>query len=491
MYRTMLLVAVVIAGVTIGSATRADSASGLLEKGIYTEETAGDLDKAIAIYEKVVAEGKAGHALAAQAQYHIGQCLLKQGKKAEATAAFQKLMSDFPDQKDLVAKARAFVPEGTPLGPVPWVDGEALQLRMRFSTGVELGGLVYTACSAKLDGRRIWRVASRTIIGAMLGMSRVDADWNTFRPIDSVFNNNIMGDYTIKYSPTQMIVTTERPAGTSTKTNDDSSTTTTSTNESSIKTIDESQLVYDNEQAMDVFRRLPLAPGYKTTVPIIGIGGQKVLLPVDVQGKEMVQVPAGKFECFKVYLGLVNQTFWYATDPHRYLVKFEANVAVAELTSIDQVKPGELRRYEDKKRGFSLASPSDWFFYAASGTVVFLDPQMVAASDLHAVKVADLKPAEQKSLRAWAEAGVAGTVPAKKGFKLKVRPDSWKERKVAGLPAMSCIADYTDGKRKMIDYCTCVRGKTIGLKFSASVPQDQFDAYRKQFDPIVDSLKVK
>jgi tetratricopeptide (TPR) repeat protein len=473
MYRTMVLVGVVMAGVTMGSAARADSASELLEKGIYTEETAGDLDKAIAIYEKVVAEAKAGHALAAQAQYHIGQCLLKKGKKAEATAAFQKLVSDFPDQKDLVAKARQFVPEGTPLGPVPWVDGEALQLRMRFSTGVELGGLVYTARSAKLDARKIWRVASRTIIGAMLGMSRVDADWDTFRPIDSVFNNNIVGDYAIKYSPTQMIVTSQGPVSKSTK------------------TIDETQLVYDNEQAMDVFRRLPLAPGYKTTVPIIGIGGEKVLLPLDVQGKEMVQVPAGKFECFKVYLGLVNQTFWYATDPHRYLVKFEANVAVAELTAIDQIKPDKLRRYEDKKRGFSLAAPSDWFFYAASGTVVFLDPQMVAVSDLRVVKLADLKPAEQKSLRAWAEAGVAGTVPAKKGLKLKVRPESWKERKVSGLPAMSCIADYTDGKRKMIDYCTCVRDKTLGLTFFALVPQDQFDAYRKQFDPIVDSLKVK
>jgi hypothetical protein len=164
---------------------------------------------------------------------------------------------------------------------------------------------------------------------------------------------------------------------------------------------------------------------------------------------------------------------------------------VAELTSICQIKPGELRRYEDKKRGFSLAAPSDWFFYASSGAVFFLDPQMVAASELRVVKVADLKPAEQKSLRTWAEAGVAGTVQVKKGFKVKVRPDRWQERTIAGLPALNFIADYTDGKRKMLDYGTYVRGKTLGLKFSASMPQDQFEQYRKQFDPIVNSLKVK
>jgi len=469
--RTVALVGVVVASLAMGSAARAASASELLEKGIYTEETAGDLDKAISIYEKVIAEGKAGHTLAAQAQYRIGQCLLKKGKKAEATAAFQKLIADFPDQKDLVAKARKFVPEGLPLLPVPWVEGEALQMKMRFATGVELGDLIYTAGSAKLDGRKIWRVGSRSVVGAMLGMSRVDADWDTFRPIDSVFNNSVIGDYAIKYSPTQRTITVQGSMGKSTK------------------TIDESEITYDNEQAMHVMRRLPLAPGYKTTLPVIGIGGEKVKIPIDVQGKEMVQVPAGKFECFKVYLGLVNQTFWYATDPHRYLVKFEANVVVAELTSIDQIKPGELRRYEDKKRGFSLAAPSDWFFYASSGAVFFLDPQMVAQSTLRTVKVADLKPAEQKSLRAWAEAAVAEAGRTKKDF--KVRADSWKERIISGLPAISPVADYTDGKRKMVGYYTYVRGKSIGLNFAVTAPQDQFDGYRKQFDPIVDSVKVK
>ena len=469
--RTAALVGVAVAGLAMGSAARAASASELLEKGIYTEETAGDLDKAISIYEKVIAEGKAGHALAAQAQYHIGQCLLKKGKKAEATSAFQKLIADFPDQKDLVAKARKFVPEGLPLGPVPWVDGEALQMRMRFATGVDLGGLVYTAASAKRDGRKIWRVGSRTIVGAMLGMSRVDADWDTFRPIDSVFNNSVIGDYAIKYSPTQRTITLQGSMGKSTQ------------------TIDDSELAYDNEQAVDVIRRLPLAPGYKTTLPVIGIGGEKVKIPIDVQGKEMVQVPAGKFECFKVYLGPVNQTFWYATDPHRYLVKFEANVVAAELTSIDQIKPGDLRRYEDKKRGFSLAAPSDWFFYALSGTVFFLDPQMVVESTLRTVKVADLKPEQQKSLRAWAEAAVAEAGRTKKDF--KVRADSWKERTISGLPAISPVADYSDGKRKMVGYYTYVRGKSMGLKFAVTAPQDQFDGYRKQFDPIVDSVKVK
>jgi tetratricopeptide (TPR) repeat protein len=473
MYRAIVLLGAAMIVAATCSAARAGSASEMLEKGIYTEETVGDLDQAISIYQKVVAEGKAAHALAAKAQYHIGQCLLKKGKKAEATAAFQKLINDYSDQKELVAKARKFVPEGVQLIPVPWVDGETLQLRFRFVTGMDIGTQVYSIRSAKLDGRKVWRVISRTLVplSSMSGMSRVDADWDTFRPIDAVFKNSLLGNITTKYSPTQMTVTSEGSA------------------EKSTRKIDLTLVVYDNEQAMYVFRRLPWATAKTITLPIIGIGGSKIDLPIEMQAKEMVQVPAGKFECFKLHAGLVDQTFWYSTDPHRYLVKFDANSVEAALVSIGRIEPGKLRHYEDAKQGFSLAMPNDWFFSTAMGPVHFLDPQMVAQSTLRTEKVADLKPAEQKSVRAWAEAGAAELGRTQKNF--KTRPDTWQERKVGGLPAISAVADYTDGKRNMAEYWTCVLGKTVGWKFIASMPRDQFDGYRKQFDAVIDSLKVK
>jgi hypothetical protein len=391
-------------------------------------------------------------------------------------------VNDYPDQKELVAKARKFLPQGLQLGPVPWVDGETLQLKLRLVTGIDIGALVYTTQSAQLDGRKVWRVTSQTLVplSNMRGSSRVDADWESFRPIDSAFKNTLLGNFAAKYSATQITAITEGATGKTTK------------------KVDLTRVAYDNEQAVDVIRRLPLAGLMSITLPIATIGGAKIDLPIEVQGKEMVQVPAGKFECFKLHLGLVDQTFWYSADPHRYLVKFDANSVEAVLTSIGRLKPGEPRHYEDDKQGFSLTMPNDWFYSAMpqagvvspdSVAVFFLDPQMVAQTTLRTVKVANLKPAEQKSPRAWAEAGAAEIGQTKKSF--KIRPEGWQERKVAGLPAISSVADYTDGKRKMVEYCTGVLGKTIGWKFVASVPQDQFDGYRKQFDAIVDSLKVK
>src|SRR6266511_6438386 len=90
------------------SIARGDSTSPseLLEKGIYAEETKGDLEGAITIYQQLVAEAKTNQSLAAKAQLRLGQCLLKKNRQNEAMAAFEKLIRDFPNEKELISKAR-------------------------------------------------------------------------------------------------------------------------------------------------------------------------------------------------------------------------------------------------------------------------------------------------------------------------------------------------------------------------------------------------
>src|ERR1035437_10139783 len=87
----------------------AASPSELLEQGIYSEETKGDVDDAMKLYQQVVAESKAGQAVAAQAQYRLGMCYHKKKNYAEATAAFEKVVRDYPDQRDLVALASKYL----------------------------------------------------------------------------------------------------------------------------------------------------------------------------------------------------------------------------------------------------------------------------------------------------------------------------------------------------------------------------------------------
>lgn len=90
------------------TAGSAQTAAELLQKGIYTQETAGDLAAAIQIYRQVISSAgnqrEAG--LAAQAQYRLAQCLLQKGAKLDAAREFKKVIEGYPEEKDLVERSR-------------------------------------------------------------------------------------------------------------------------------------------------------------------------------------------------------------------------------------------------------------------------------------------------------------------------------------------------------------------------------------------------
>jgi len=95
-----------LAVMLFASVAEAKPASVLLQEGLYAEEIEGDLDAAIRIYEQVIAEVRAARQTAAQATYRLGMCYLKKGEKEKAVEQFRKLVSKFPQQESLVARAR-------------------------------------------------------------------------------------------------------------------------------------------------------------------------------------------------------------------------------------------------------------------------------------------------------------------------------------------------------------------------------------------------
>jgi hypothetical protein len=87
------------------SNTQTKSPSVLLQQARYAEETQGDLDKAIEIYQQVIEEAVHAEKLAAQATYQIGICFLKKGEKENAAQYFQEVIDDYPEQKAIVDNA--------------------------------------------------------------------------------------------------------------------------------------------------------------------------------------------------------------------------------------------------------------------------------------------------------------------------------------------------------------------------------------------------
>jgi tetratricopeptide (TPR) repeat protein len=102
----MLFVLAAVAMVTV-SAARGESPALLLEKGVFAEETKGDIDAAITIYKQIVDDANAKGKYVAQALSRLGGCYVRRKKTDEAIVAFRALVKHFPDQKILVEQAAA------------------------------------------------------------------------------------------------------------------------------------------------------------------------------------------------------------------------------------------------------------------------------------------------------------------------------------------------------------------------------------------------
>lgn len=79
----------------------------LFQKALAKERAEGNLEEAIALYQKVIEESK-DESLAAKAQFRIGICYEKLGQKKskQAQDAFQKVIDNYPGQLEIVRLAR-------------------------------------------------------------------------------------------------------------------------------------------------------------------------------------------------------------------------------------------------------------------------------------------------------------------------------------------------------------------------------------------------
>ena len=102
---TLLLTAVLLLALPAATA-QAKSAAELLREGLYAEEVEGNLDAAIGVYDQIIADTTTPKNLTAQALLRAGMCHLKKHNEAKAREALQKLVNEYPDQTEIVEKAK-------------------------------------------------------------------------------------------------------------------------------------------------------------------------------------------------------------------------------------------------------------------------------------------------------------------------------------------------------------------------------------------------
>ncbi len=468
----------------LASTAIAQPASDLLEKAIYTEETVGDLDAAIGIYQQILNDAEANRKLAASAQYRLAMCYQKKGLDTESAEAFEKLIENYPDQTELIAEARKHMPGRPELGPVPWRDGEIMRMSMKLPAGLVIGTWAWTADKVKTDdGKEAWCVKTRryVAINGTQGVSGVIAEADTFRPVSSWFKHTLLGEINAVYTPTEVQIEGEGRG------------------EDGAKTVTLHEMRYDNEQAVQLIRRLPLEVGYKTELPlIVTFTGKRLDVPLEVLEKQTVTVAAGEFECYKVDLvieKILHQTMWFSADANRYMVKLNAEGIVGELVSVTHRETDKPNAFHDQKLGFSLSAPADWYIYEFGDDepdatkLHLIDAE---ASAFYVLNVQSLETAEidpDQSLREFAEGKVADIKKRAMGY--TIRPDSWDERSINGQTTLSLTADYEERDDALVDYRTYILGEETVGRFKVVCEADNFEIIKPKIDQIIATYKAK
>src|SRR5450756_684579 len=298
-------VSAMIAVLLLAAPANAQSAADLLQKGIHAQETVGDVDSAIQIFRQVAASPAANKVLAAQAQYQLVVCMLQKGDRAAARKELDLLARNFPDQPDLATKARKLVPDGDTLLPAPWGEFEGSQLNLK-RDGVFTGEYLHYSVDPR-PKRPGWPDNPQAVVlrweltaKNTNRWAQVDVDRDSQRPLakPELHSNDDLGD--------PVAAAISGPA-------------------------------VDIEQSVFLMRRLPLAPGFKAnlnTQPFTLASKVKSPVEIAVTGIEAVQTTAGKFNCYKVTMPAIGQTFWIGVEGARPLVKLQAGHVEAELVKV-------------------------------------------------------------------------------------------------------------------------------------------------------------
>jgi hypothetical protein len=488
MSRKLLMILWLISTLVFSSSVWGEDVLTLLEEGIYAEETKGDLDEAMTIYQKIIDENAGDSANIAEAYYRLGTCYLKTGDDTKAIEMFKELLTGYREHEEIASDARAQLVKLnaldeedqtiTPLelGPVPWEAGETCWYNFGTPVIENLGKMILSIKDVTINGNDLWRMEDYVIIPGE-GQSqfyRIDVLKKDFKPFSSILKGILSSK--VKYGKDHIQL-------------DIDSLGTKDTREIPINTF-----VYDSNQVEYLIRLLPLNESYGTSLSIFNPAiGNIMKVEVRTTGIETVKVPAGTFECYCVELVMdsVKVKQWISTDDKRYLVKYDVGAqAVMELEKIEQVSKDEPEVFNDSESGISMSAPEGWHFMRSA----------ITASDKLLVNIQSPEINASSYFFIYPHSGAYKTPQdypkatmgiLKQHFKnYTPRPESWVYGEIDGLPSSTYISDYDKEDKKMVEYRTDILNKQVGYVFIIRLEKEAFDEKIKtDFESIAQSFK--
>jgi hypothetical protein len=488
MIRKLLIILLIISSLIFSSSVWGDSVSTLLEEGIYAEETKGDLDEAISIYKKIIDENEGNRINIAKAYYRLGTCYLKTGDEEKAIETFKKILNRFPklaevvkDAKIQLSKLGALDDGNKPLeiGPVPWEAGETCWYSIKSPPTMSHVRMIVSVKSVIMNSNDLWRFENYLVIPQenQSQLKRVDVLKKDFRPFSGLAKG-AWGKIKVTYGKDHIQMDID------------------SQDTKDKKEIPNSQIVYDNEQVIYLFRRLPIQENYSSIISLFNPQTGSVLeVKVRTTGLETVEVPAGTFKCYGVELELgpaMKQKLWFSADNKRYLVKIDAG-SIMEIEKIEQVSNDEPEVFNDSEFGISMSAPAGWHIVKSPITdrfkmiAVVMPPEMNAWFPFLITEHGGaIKP---ESLRGVSESEVSALKQIFKNY--SVDPVSWKADLIGGLHSISYCAEFDVKDKEMVECRAYILGKSLMYVFVLRTEKEVFENSKNEFLSVIQSFNVR
>ena len=146
----------------------------LYQKGLMKEEGEGKLAEAINLYNQIADNSNADQSLRAKALLHIGMCYERMGTQ-EAVEAYQRLVNNFPTQKNEVAIARERLASLLPIVETVTEEPDGIRIKQIWKTPY-LGDLGTVSSDGQFRSSVDWGKGDLAVHNLISGENRILTD---------------------------------------------------------------------------------------------------------------------------------------------------------------------------------------------------------------------------------------------------------------------------------------------------------------------------
>ncbi|WP_096085525.1 tetratricopeptide repeat protein [Agaribacterium haliotis] len=473
----------------LSSASYAHNFDKEWNEAVYQQQTLGDLDAALAIYNKII-ENAEDRKLVAFSMLNAAQCHVQLGDELIANALYETLKKDYSDidgvQAYLSQQGRSPYLSPDELLPVPWQDGEVLQFTNYNLEERPFGYAVRTKTLTEVEGERAWQTDILFVSDQSNQFSHQEVESLEKSSAPIRYENSSYGIVYATIDIDKGKVTFENP------------------HRGQKFDFEYEDNSYMGLEIDEIVRRLPLSEHYETRIKAIypgNIGYFDVEIKV-TDGNAELEFDGKSVEAWVLQVTslshkgdvLWQQQVWVGKDERRLPLKGEGKMGSFVLSSADSNAAKQTSHFKVgyTSRNLNFELPPGWFGFTVYGRNDESQRAFFYSQDGRSSAVLGWKkdyefdwskdPLSKKTDESikWAEGFVSNH---------EVKKDSFQLLSVAGSEAIRYQASFTGGGHDFIEDRLWIKGdKPIfySLVFNSSVAA--FESERDDHQAILENF---